>query len=95
LQRGDVTPEKLLQDAPTEAGIYRQHLRQQLAWLHANPSLLAAYQQVIGAKQGIKLEAITAYRLDSLGLVKLSGNVAIPSCDLYRLYFAEQLALNE
>lgn len=94
LQRGDVTPEKILKDGPTEAGIYRQHLRQQLAWLQGNPSLLAAYGQVIQAKQGVKLEAVTAYQLDSLGLVKLNGNVAISSCDLYRLYFTEQLVNN-
>jgi len=91
LQRGDVTLEKLVQDAPTEAGIYRHHLRQQLSFLQANPPLLTAYQQVITAKQGVKLEAITAYQLDSLGLVQLQGNVAVPSCQMYRLYFTEQL----
>ncbi|GAB4235538.1 MAG: hypothetical protein Kow00121_63060 [Elainellaceae cyanobacterium] len=91
LQRGDVTLEKLWQDAPTEAGIYRQHLRQQLSFLQAHSSLLTAYQQVIAAKNGVKLEAMTAYRLDSLGLIKLNGNVAVPSCDLYRFYFADQL----
>lgn len=90
-QQGDVTLEKLLQDAPTEAGIYRQHLRQQLSLLQANRSLLAAYRRVIAAKEGVKLEAIVAYQLDSLGLVQLNGNIATPSCDLYRLYFSEQL----
>lgn len=92
LQRGDITLEKLVQDAPTESGIYRQHLRQQLSFLQANPSLLTAYQQVIAAMQGVKLEAVTAYQLDSLGLVRLHGNVAVPSCQMYRLYFTEQLS---
>jgi hypothetical protein len=92
LQRGDTTLAHLLQDAPTEAGIYRQHLRQQLAYLTAAPDLLLAYRHVITATEAFKLEAVTAYKLDSLGLITLQGNRAMPSCDLYRLYFTEQLA---
>ncbi|GAB4154200.1 MAG: hypothetical protein Fur0046_34130 [Cyanobacteria bacterium J069] len=90
LQRGDVTLENLLQNAPTEAGIYRQHLRQHWSRLQASPLLLAAYQQVIAAQEGVPLEAIAAYQLDSLGLVRLHGNLATPSCELYRAYFTEQ-----
>ena len=93
LQRGDITIDQLLQNASTEAGIYRQHLRQQMAWLSADAELLSAYQDVIAAATGLKLEAITAYKLNSLGLVQLKGNLAQPSCDLYRLYFAEQFSL--
>lgn len=87
LQRGDVTLEKLLQQAATETGIYRQHLRQQWSSLQANPGLLPAYQRVIASQPGAPLETTTASLLESWGLVKLAGNIAMPSCDLYRLYF--------
>ncbi|KAB8315007.1 diguanylate cyclase [Tolypothrix campylonemoides VB511288] len=35
--------------------------------------------------------AIAAYKLESMGLVQLDGNQARPSCELYRLYFSQQL----
>lgn len=89
LQSEKMTLNQLLQDATTEAGIYRQHFRQLLAILQSEPVLLAAFKQVIAA-DGLKLEAITAYRLTSLGLIHLRGNLAIPSCELYRAYFKEQ-----
>lgn len=93
LHRGDVTLDTLLNDAPTEAGIYRHHLRQQLSYLKNHLDMLQAYHSVICADVPVKLDAITAYRLNSLGLVHLQGNRAYPSCGLYRLYFSEQLIL--
>ncbi len=48
-------------------------------------------QQVIAADERIELDAIAAYKLESMGLVKLNGNQAYASCDLYRLYFSQQM----
>lgn len=43
------------------------------------------------ADKAVQLEVIPAYKLDSMGLVSLCGDLATPSCDLYRLYFRKHL----
>ncbi|MBV9386893.1 MAG: AAA-like domain-containing protein, partial [Chroococcidiopsidaceae cyanobacterium CP_BM_ER_R8_30] len=91
LQRGATTLEELLQFAPTPAGIYGDHLRDLLALLREDAKLTSALQQVVTTDDTVQLEAITAYKLESLGLVQLHGNKASPSCQLYHLYFREQL----
>ncbi len=87
----DVTLEQLLQTAPTVAGIYSDHLRRHLANLQEHLELAAALKRVVTSNEPLQLEAIAAYKLESMGLVKLEGNQATPSCELYRLYFCEQL----
>mgnify|MGYP005843493433 CR=1 FL=1 len=91
LARQNVSLEQLLKDAPTIAGVYSNHLRRHLANLQAHPELAAALHQVVSTSEPVQLEAITAYKLESMGLIKLEGNQATPSCELYRLYFNEQL----
>lgn len=81
---------QLLQEAPTTAGIYGEHLRHHLNDLHEHPELAIALRQILSAAPG-HLEAITLYKLESLGLIKLQGNQAILSRELYRLYFQNQL----
>lgn len=92
LSRQEISLTQLLQTAPTVGGIYSDHLRHHLAFLQAQPTLAAAYKQVVKAVEPLPLEAIAAYKLESMGLIKLHENQAIPSCQLYRLYFAEQLS---
>ncbi|MBE9127843.1 AAA-like domain-containing protein [Coleofasciculus sp. LEGE 07092] len=87
----DLTLEPLLQNAPTAAGIYSHHLRSQLATLQKRPELADVLKQVVTASDRVRLDAIAAYKLESMGLVKLEGNEAIIGCELYRLYFGEQL----
>lgn len=91
LARNEVSLEQLLQTAPTVAGIYSDHLRHHLANLQEHRELAAVYKQVVMAIKPLPLEAIAAYKLESMGLVKLQENQATPSCQLYRLYFREQL----
>jgi hypothetical protein len=52
---------------------------------------MLAMQQVIATDQKVELDAIAAYKLESMGLVKLNGNQAHVMCELYRLYFSQQL----
>ena len=92
LARKEVSLTQLLQTAPTVAGIYSDHLRHHLALLQEQPELAAAYKQVVRAVEPLPLDAIAAYKLESMGLVKLNENQATPSCQLYRLYFCEQLS---
>ncbi|PIG95351.1 AAA-like domain-containing protein [Gloeocapsopsis sp. IPPAS B-1203] len=84
--------EELLQASYTVSGIYSDHLRRHLANLQEHLELAAALKRVVVAPEAVTLEAIAAYKLESMGLVKLEGNRAIPSCKLYQLYFREQLS---
>lgn len=91
LSRQDVTLEHLLQDAPTHAGIYSDHLRRCLGHLQQQPELAAALKQVVTAENSVQLQSVPAYQLDSMGLVQLDGNQVEPSCELYRQYFCTNL----
>jgi hypothetical protein len=84
-----VTLEQLLQDAPTEAGIYSNHLRHHWVNLHKNPELVQAYKQVVKSSEPVELERVQSYKLHSMGLVKRQGDKVMPSCDLYRQYFSK------
>jgi AAA-like domain/CHAT domain len=83
--------EQLLTLAPTEEGIFRDYLRQQLWLLQHNSQLEVGYKKVVRANAPVRLDAEVAFKLHSLGLVRLSGNDCVPSCDLYRQYFSERL----
>jgi hypothetical protein len=91
LRQRDVSPAQLLQDAATQSGIYRDHFLRHLTILNQNPELWAAYRQVVSSPSSVQLEAIAAYRLESMGLVKVNGNQVTPSCELYRRFFGNQL----
>ncbi|MBF2063509.1 MAG: AAA-like domain-containing protein [Calothrix sp. C42_A2020_038] len=83
--------QKLLLEAPTLAGIYSDHLRGHLAILQQEPELAIFLQQVLKSNDGVFLDALAAYKLESMGLVELDGNLASITCELYRLYFQSQL----
>ncbi len=88
LAQRKITLEQILAQAPTQKGIYTDHLQNQLILLRQKPNLLAAFQQVVAAADsGIALDPLLAYQLDRLGLIKFEGNEVKPSCQLYRLYF--------
>ena len=91
LARYRLTLEQLIAEAPTQSGIYSDHLRELLAALYPHPELQQAFRQVIDTPEPVTLEPITAYRLESLGLIRLNKNQAAPSCELYREYFHEFL----
>lgn len=92
LARQDVTFQQLLQDAPTAAGVYSDHLRRCLGNLTQQPELASALKQVVIAENPVQLESFAVYQLDSMGLVQLNGNQVTPSCELYRQYFSINLA---
>ncbi len=93
LCREETELQQLLQAAPTPSGIYSNHLREHLSILKTEPQLASAMQQIVTAKESVPLDAITAYKLESMGLIELVGNRATPSCELYRLYFHQQLGV--
>ncbi|MCX7593745.1 MAG: AAA-like domain-containing protein [Fischerella sp.] len=83
--------EQILQQAPTDTGIYKEYLRQYVLMLQEEPQLADAFFELIAATEPVKLEPLVAYKLHSIGLVKLEGDRASVSCQLYRLYFQQQL----
>ncbi|MBW4451028.1 MAG: AAA-like domain-containing protein [Spirirestis rafaelensis WJT71-NPBG6] len=87
----DITLENLLQTAPTNAGIYEEHLRRFLNYFKLNLHLAEAFIQVVTATEPVCIETMQAYQLYSMGLVKRVGDNLIPRCQLYQKYFREQL----
>jgi AAA-like domain len=91
LARQQLTLPKLLQDAPTHAGIYSDYLRGCLERIKHQPELAMALKQIVAAEFSAHLEPVIAYQLDSMGAIQLDGNSAVPSCELYRQYFLTNL----
>lgn len=87
----DLPIEQLLQEASTDAGIYRQDLQRQWDRLQQSPNLLYSLREIIHNTDLTTLELITAYRLESLGLIERVGNQARISCPLYQTYFQNRL----
>ncbi|WP_308418392.1 AAA-like domain-containing protein [Nostoc sp. CENA543] len=82
---------QLLQDAPSDVGIYSQHLRRHLGIIRDNEKLSAAFKQVISTNHSVALDSILGYQLYSMGLIQWQNNQAVPRCELYRKYFQECL----
>jgi serine/threonine-protein kinase len=81
----------LLTNAPTEAGVYSDHLRRHLSKLEANPDLAAAMKQVVESGS-IPLKPTVAYKLNSMGLTKQQeGDRVAVRCQLYQEYFRRHL----
>ena len=91
IARGELTLEKLVEIAPTEAGIYGDHLRRHLWNLQQHPELATAFAQVLVAQEPVELESVLAFKLHSMGLVQLRGNATVPRFELYRQYFRDRL----
>jgi len=91
IARGEISLEHLLQIAPTEGGLYGEHLRRHLLTLEEDEKLLAAMKQVIAVDQPISMSTSEAFKLTSLGLVQFRGSEVVPTCNLYRQYFRERL----
>ncbi len=90
LSREDLTLAQLLQTAPTSSGIYDHHLQRHWATLQEQPELAIALHTVMRTTFPVPLEPILAYKLSSMGLIKLNDNKATSSCQLYRQYFENQ-----
>lgn len=94
LAHQDLTLQQLIQTAATDAGIYSNHLHRHLRSLQEHLQLAAAYEEVIKSSSPVEIEQVLAFKLHSMGLVKLQGNQVISSCELYRQYFEEALRQN-
>lgn len=86
-----VTLEQLLRDAPTEAGVYSNHLRRHLETLQQASLLATALKKVVTSPEPVELDSMQIYKLHSMGLVQRQDNQVMPRCNLYREYFRRVL----
>ena len=93
IARGNLTLDEIAIAAPTEQGIFGDHLRRHLLNLNADPELAAAMRSVITSEQAIRVDPTLAFKLRSMGLVKLQGNDVRPLCNLYRTYFRDRFGV--
>lgn len=93
IARGRMTLAELLQAAPTEEGIYSEHLRRHWLNLQKNANLVEAIKQIIVMSTPVQIGTAEAFKLHSMGLVKLKGNSVVPLCNLYRQYFLARLRM--
>lgn len=91
IQRQHVSLDQFLQTAPTEAGIYSNHLRQQLSHLEQSPELIQVFRGVVMSEEPVQVKPAHAFKLQSMGLVHLEGNYVKPRCLLYQQYFLNSL----
>lgn len=92
ISRSDLTIDEFKETAVADAGIYSDHLRRQLWNLEEYPELAQGMREIAAADAPVQLKAMQAFKLDSLGLVKLQGNECVPRCELYRQYFRSHLS---
>ncbi|MBF2063510.1 MAG: AAA-like domain-containing protein [Calothrix sp. C42_A2020_038] len=85
----DIKFEKVLEDAHTMTGIYSHHLRSLLTAVIKHPELVSALKELIYNTK-VTFNPIIAYKLESLGLVKLDEFHCTFACELYRKYFTAQ-----
>jgi serine/threonine-protein kinase len=94
IARGRMNWDTLLQLAPTEEGIYGDHLRRQLGNLKEDPELLEAYKELVQSDRPLQLDSQISFKLRSIGLVKFVGNQVVPMCNLYYRYFQQTMSKN-
>jgi transcriptional regulator with XRE-family HTH domain len=90
IARQETTLLQVLQTAATETGIYGEHLRRQADLLAQQLDLAAAMREIATAQNPVPLKPISRAKLQSLGLVKVQEETAMPSCELYRQYFRDR-----
>ncbi|NES71673.1 MAG: serine/threonine protein kinase, partial [Okeania sp. SIO2D1] len=82
-----MTLERLLELAPTDEGLYYNHLHRHLLNLQKDENLQRAITKVVNAETPVEIGTIEGFKLRSMGLVKFRGNTVVPLCGLYREYF--------
>lgn len=95
ITRGNLTLERFVAVAPTEEGLFGDHLRRHWLNVDADPELANAMRQVIASSTAVRLDSTSAFKLRSMGLVTLRGNDVEPLCNLYQTYFSDRLGVGK
>ncbi|MBE9117263.1 AAA-like domain-containing protein [Lusitaniella coriacea LEGE 07157] len=91
LHQQQVNLEYLLKIAPTEKSPFGNHLRGHLKALQQNPSLGLGFKEIVTSKEPVRVSSSETFKLQSMGLVKIEGDLCSPLCELYRQYFSLRL----
>lgn len=83
---------QVLQSVTDPIGTYASHLRQHLLTLQSKPDLAAALETVVMSDRAVPIQPLLAYKLESMGLTKMTSYGLIPSCTLYQQYFRNYLS---
>ncbi|NEO83930.1 MAG: hypothetical protein F6J87_06665 [Spirulina sp. SIO3F2] len=94
LAQNSISWSALMANAATDTGIYHDHLHRHLGRLQDYPVLQTAFEQVLQAPNPIELTQVEAFRLQSMGLVRLSNNQATVGCRLYQEYFSGRFGMD-
>lgn len=94
IARGRMNLAQLLKVAPTEEGLYQDHLRRHLLNLEQDQDLLTALKKVLATDNPVMIGSSEAFKLKSMGLIKFKGNEVMPLCELYRQYFRNRLGIS-
>lgn len=93
IAKSRMTFERLKQIAPTEEGPFVDHLGRHRLNLEEDPALLAAAKKVFENPDSAEVGATEAFKLRSMGIVKVIENEVKPLCDLYYQYFHKRLGV--
>lgn len=91
VQKNAINLPEILANAVTQSGIYSNHLRRLWSLLNDSPDLANSMKKVVNGNNTAQLDPPIAYRLESMGLITMSGDQCRASCPLYQQYFHEQL----
>ncbi len=83
--------EDLLQKAPTDEGLYCQHLQSYWSVLEKDEELARIFQVIVTSPEPVSIAPKLLYKLESMGLIGKESNQVKPRCQLYRLYFQAHL----
>lgn len=91
IAQGNCTLETILGTTVGDEGnIFEDHLKRLLWHLqYLNGNLATIFAKVVMAEKAIKIDLITAFKLQSLGLIHRQGKFCRVSCPLYSQYFGE------
>ncbi|BDM79420.1 AAA-like domain-containing protein [Acaryochloris marina] len=83
----DLSLQELIDDAPIPTGLFSSHLSNQLFTLQQHPELARHFKEIVSVEQPISIPYVSAYKLESLGLIRFEKDQVVPMCELYRRYF--------
>lgn len=87
LSQENVSLSQLSENAIALDSIFSDHLQQLLKYLEQQPSLLETMRTVARHPCGMEISVQKALQLRHMGLIQFRGQLATPSCELYRRYF--------
>ncbi|NET25395.1 AAA-like domain-containing protein [Okeania sp. SIO1I7] len=93
MSQDELTITELLKYAPTESGIYQEHLSRHLETILEKTNIKAVFHKILQSNSPVRLpnKNRELHQLEAMGLITIKGDDAEPRCQLYRQYFQERL----